>query len=219
MKKALIVLLFAAAKFSNVAAQDGEHRERAKKDVVVEHLLIGVKAGANFSNVYDTHGENFKADTKIGFVAGGFISIPMVRFLAIQPEVLFSQKGFHATGNILGSSYEFTRTTDYLDIPIFLAFKPTTSVTLLAGPQYSYLMKQTDVFKNATTTIEQEKEFGNDNVRKNTLCLVTGIDVNLYHVVLGARGGWDVRNNNGDGTSSTPRYKNMWLQATVGYRF
>jgi hypothetical protein len=33
------------------------------------------------------------------------------------------------------------------------------------------------------------------------------------------RGSWDLKNNNGDGTSTTPRYKNVWYQATVGYRF
>jgi hypothetical protein len=43
--------------------------------------------------------------------------------------------------------------------------------------------------------------------------------VNLDHTVIGARAGWDLSNNNGNGTSSTPRYKNAWVQATVGYRF
>jgi hypothetical protein len=37
--------------------------------------------------------------------------------------------------------------------------------------------------------------------------------------VLSARSGWDVQRNNGDGTSSIPRYKNVWFQATIGYRF
>jgi len=47
---------------------------------------------------------------------------------------------------------------------------------------------------------------------------VGGVDINLVNIVLGARVGLDMYNNNGDGTSTTPRYKNVWAQATVGFR-
>ena len=180
---------------------------------------FGIKAGINFSNVYDSKGEQFNANGKIGAAAGIFVSIPIGKFLGFQPEILFSQKGFKATGSILGSGYSFTRTTNYLDIPLFLAIKPTSVLTLLVGPQYSYLMKQDDVFKNSITSVDQQRVFNNDNIRKNTLCFVGGADVNLMKLVLSARAGWDIQNNNGDGTSSTPRYKNVWYQATIGYRF
>ena len=29
----------------------------------------------------------------------------------------------------------------------------------------------------------------------------------------------DIQNNNGDGTSTTPRYKNVWFQGTLGFKF
>lgn len=147
------------------------------------------------------------------------MSIPIGMYMGVQPEILFSQKGFQATGNILGSPYEFTRTTNYIDIPLLFAIKPSRNLTILAGPQYSYLLKQKDVFANGVTTIEQEQEFANDDIRKNTLCFLGGIDVNLDNLVVGARIGWDILNNNGDGSSTTPRYKNIWYQATIGYRF
>ena len=139
--------------------------------------------------------------------------------MGIQPEVLVSQKGFQASGMILGSKYNFTRTTTYIDIPIQVAFKPSEFFTLLAGPQYSYLINQRDVFQNATTSIAQEQEFENDNIRKNIFGVVGGLDINLKHITLGSRIGWDVQNNKGDGTSTTPRYKNVWFQGTVGYAF
>jgi hypothetical protein len=65
----------------------------------------------------------------------------------------------------------------------------------------------------------QMQEFENDNLRKNTLSLAGGIDINVRHSVIGLRAGWDITNNNGNGTSTTPRYKNTWLQATIGFRF
>ncbi len=184
-----------------------------------ERIQFGMKAGINFSNVYDSKGEQFNADGKIGAAGGVFISIPLGKYLGIQPEILFSQKGFKATGSLLGSNYTFTRTTNYIDIPLLLAIKPTSVITILAGPQYSYLMKQKDVFVTSVTSVEQQKVFENDNIRKNTLCFVGGADINLAKLVLSARAGWDIQNNNGDGTSTTPRYKNVWYQATIGYRF
>jgi hypothetical protein len=180
---------------------------------------FGLKAGANYSNVYDSEGEDFEADGKFGFVAGAFLSIPIGQYLGIQPELLFSQKGFKAKGRMFGSGYDLTRTTNYIDLPLLVALKPVPELTFLAGPQFSYLVKQKDVFSNATTNFQQEKEFENDNIRKNTLCFIAGFDINLDHTVIGARAGWDLSNNNGDGSSTTPRYKNAWLQATLGFKF
>lgn len=184
-----------------------------------DEVSVGVKIGTNYSNVYDSEGEDFKADAKFGLAAGAFISIPFGSHLGIQPEVLFSQKGFKGTGTMFGSSYEVTRTTSYIDVPLLIAIRPISSITLLAGPQFSFLVKQKDEFTNSTVNIQQEEEFENDNIRKNTLCFLGGLDINLEHTVIGLRAGWDLSNNNGNGTSSTPRYKNVWGQLTLGYRF
>lgn len=182
-------------------------------------LTFGLKIGGNYSNVYDAQGEQFKTDPKFGVAGGAFLAIPIGRYLGVQPEVLFSQKGFQATGALLGSTYNFTRTTNFIDVPLLVAFKPSEFLTLLAGPQYSYLMKQTDVFTTTTTSYSQEKVFSNDNIRKNIMGFVGGVDITLNHLVIGARAAWDIQNNNGDGTSTTPRYKNVWYQGTIGYRF
>ena len=191
----------------------------AQDNSAQEQLAFGVKVGTNYSNVYDSEGEEFDANGKFGFAAGAFLSIPIGKFVGIQPELLFSQKGFKATGRMLGSTYDLTRTTNYIDVPLLVAVRPISSFTLLAGPQFSYLLKQKDVFSNGSTNYLQEEEFENDNIRKNTLCFIGGFDINLENTVIGARAGWDLSNNNGNGTSSTPRYKNAWIQATVGYRF
>ncbi|MDQ3190872.1 MAG: PorT family protein [Bacteroidota bacterium] len=184
-----------------------------------ERILFGLKAGLNYSNVYDTQGEGFRADPKAGLAAGAFLSIPIGKYLGLQPEVLFSQKGYKSTGTLLGTTYTHTRTTSFIDIPLFVSLKPSEFITLLAGPQFSYLMNQKDVFSNGSISYEQEKEFENNNVRKNTMGFIAGVDITLSHVVLGARAGWDIQRNNGDGTSTNPNYKNVWYQATLGYRF
>jgi hypothetical protein len=205
MKKTILITLGILSMTYAASAQD--------------KLTFGIKAGVNYSNVYDSEGDQFKADPKLGLAAGAFLSIPIGKYFGIQPEFLFSQKGFKATGTMFGSTYKVTRTTNYIDVPLLLALKPTESITLLAGPQFAYLIKQKDVFSNPSGNFQQEKEFKNDNIRRNILGFIAGMDVNLHHTVLGARAGWDLSNNNGDGSSSTPRYKNAWLQATIGFRF
>jgi hypothetical protein len=220
MKK-IILSMLAITSLSGVAlAQDSiEVVYYEKENDFREDFMFGLKVGANYSNVYDAQGEEFQNDPKFGFAGGIFFAIPIGKFLGIQPEVLFTQKGFHATGKVLGSNYDFTRTTNYVDIPLYITIKPAKFLTVLAGPQYSYLVSQKDAFKSGSTNTEVLTEFNNDNIRKNTLSFSGGFDVNISHAVLGLRAAWDITNNNGNGTATTPRYKNTWFQATLGYRF
>jgi len=181
-----------------------------------EVLKFGFKLGANLSNVYDSEGEAFDADPKFGLVGGGFISIPIGMYIGVQPEVLFSQKGFKASGTstLIGYEYAYTHTANYIDVPILLQLKASKSFTIMAGPQYSYLTNVKDEFEGETSSTD----FKQDNLRKNTLCFLGGIGINSNRFVLDVRVGWDINNNNGDGTTSNPRYKNMWYQATLGYQ-
>ncbi|MFY7964710.1 MAG: porin family protein [Chitinophagaceae bacterium] len=212
MKKLILTTLVTINLLGSCIAQSKSNNKNDKNN-----LKLGFKVGANYSNVFDSKDQQFQADSKFGFVVGGFLSIPFAEFFAFQPEVLFSQKGFKGTGSILGSPYEFTRTTSFIDVPLLFAIKPSKYFTVLVGPQYSYLMTQRDEFTSSLTSGAQQQEFNNDNIRKNILSVLTGFDVTGKQIVFGARVGWDIQNNNGDGTSSTPRYKNVWYQATIGF--
>ena len=203
MKK-FVLLVITMTVFNNINAQSKSE--------------FGLKVGINRSNIYDSKNDNVVADAKIGFAVGGFLTIPLGNYLGLQPEILFSQKGFKGTGKIFGSPYELKRTTNYIDMPILLALKPASFVSILVGPHYSYLLSQKDEFANAILTTTQTKEFDNDDIRRNTFGFIGGLDFNVKNAVIGLRAGWDVQNNNGDGTSSTPRYKNAWAQATLGFR-
>lgn len=209
MKKLAILALTVVGFISPAMAQDDER----------EVFRFGAKAGINISNIYDSEDEDIEADPKVGFVGGGFLSIPIGRYLGVQPEVLFSQKGFKATSSFLGTDFTFTRTTNHLDIPILLQFKPVPYTTFLFGPQYSYVLSRTDNFEGGGIDLEDQEEFENDNIRKNIFGLVAGLDVNINRVVLGGRIAWDLQNNNGDGTSDTPRYKYVYGQITAGFKF
>lgn len=183
-----------------------------------DQLVFGIKAGMNVSNVWDEQGADFVADPKLGAAGGVFLAVPIGKYFGVQPEVLFSQKGFKGGGSLLGFPYSFTRTTSYLDVPILVQFKPIEYFTLLAGPQFSYLLKEKNVYTFGSNSSEQEQAFSNEDVRNNILGFVVGADVTVKAFVLSARAGWDFQNNNKNGVSTTPRYKNQFLQLTIGFR-
>jgi len=184
-----------------------------------ELLSFGAKAGVNMANIYDSEGESYTADPKMGYAAGVFVHVPVGSFFGVQPELMFSQKGYQTSGSVLGVDYSSSRTSNYLDIPILFAIKPLGLATLLIGPQYSYLLKQTTNLITPVSNTTVVDEFENNNIRRNTLGLVIGADVNVSVLVLSGRVAWDLYDNNGDGTSTTPRYKNVVGQLTLGYRF
>jgi hypothetical protein len=212
MKKVILMIALVTISVTNSNAQSKTDNRTG--------VTFGIKAGTNYSNVYDEEGNDFVADGKFGFAAGAFVAIPLGKIIGIQPEILYSQKGFKSTGTFLGNTYSMTRTTEFIDVPLLLAVKPVDQLTLLFGPQFSYLIKQKDEFTGGTISSTQQQEFDNNDITKNILGLTGGADVNLTdNLVLGLRAGWDIKTNEGDGNSSTPRYKNMWYQATVGYKF
>jgi hypothetical protein len=211
--KKSILLLASVALMANIGYTQNLNADTRDK------IQVGLKVGANLSNIYDSEDEDFTADSKLGLAGGVFVAIPIGTFLGVQPEILFSQKGYKGSGSILGSEYSYSRTSNFIDVPLLVAIKPISALTILAGPQFSFLMKETYKFDNEFINISDEQDFENDNIRKNTLCVVGGADINLSQLVISGRVGWDLQNNKGDGTSTTPRYKNLWYQATVGYRF
>jgi len=217
MKKLLVaittIVITATASFAQ------ETVELTNRTDYRERLLFGFKAGANYANIYNVNGATFNADARWGFATGAFIAIPIGKLMGVQPEILFSQKGFQGNSTTLIGDYKFSRTTSHIDVPLLFALKPSEFVSIVAGPQYSYLLSQKDVFTYGNTSFANETEFSNSNLRKNTLCFTGGIDFTMKHLVVGLRVGWDLQKNNGDGTTSTMKYKNTWYQGTIGYRF
>lgn len=209
----LCAFLLCAGAVTTIQAQEDVNSREAKKKVI-----LGFKAGINRSNVFDESGQAFVANPKPGYAAGVFLAVPFGSLLGFQPEILLQQKGFQGSGTLVGQNYLITRTTTHLDIPLQLQVKPFKWMAVVGGPQYSYMLKQTDRFTFGSNSSEQSKEFNNDNIRRNIFGAVVGIDINIQHFVISGRYGWDMVSNHGDGTSSTPRYKNLWLQGTIGYR-
>jgi hypothetical protein len=210
----LTSLFFISSLSFNAQQDDGDASRAAKKQVVP-----GVKIGVNRSNVWDANGESFVADPRSGYALGGYLAIPLGSFLGFQPELMLQEKGFKASGRFEGMDYSVSRRTTHLDVPLQLMVKPFRWFTFLIGPQYSYLLKQDDALNIEGSNVQREQEFKDVSLRKNLFGTLVGIDLNFRHIVVSWRSGWDVTSNHGDGTSSSPRYRNRWSQLTLGYRF
>lgn len=181
---------------------------------------IGIIGGLNIATIIKNDDPNFSSSPLYGYNAGGLLQLPLGNVIALQPEVLFSQKGYHAKGSDGLTGYDYREKVNYLDIPLLLKINLSKELGIVGGPQYSYLLSSKTTFNSGSVTYMQTVKNENDNIRKNTFGGVLGLDINLDHnFFLQGRYTIDFKNNNGDGTSSTPAYKNQVFQVGVGILF
>jgi len=89
---------------------------------------LGVEGGFNLSSFNgSTPGAIYAS--RLGFVGGAFLSLPLGSSLAIQPELLYAQKG----GKINGNDYQL----DYVELPVLLDITLLGPLGLLAGPAFN----------------------------------------------------------------------------------
>ncbi|RNA61721.1 PorT family protein [Chryseobacterium nematophagum] len=115
-------------------------------------VKFGAKAGINISTIVD---EVKLGDPRTGIYLGGFVNVPLGRFISIQPEVFYSQTGFRNFAQCLVMSYPGASSVtmnenrkanlDYISVPIMFQFNITKGFYLEAGPQFNFLVnnKQT----------------------------------------------------------------------------
>ena len=213
LKKLFIAPVFAVALFSGQYSVAQTSSDNVAYDMDArEELKVGIKAGINYSNVYSESGDGYVADGKVGFAGGVFVSIPLNELVGIQPELLYSQKGFKTEGTFFDGEI----TSSYLDLPILLQIKPTENISLLAGPQFSYLLS-TKYELNGFSAIDEEDL--DDNNNRATLGISAGVDFTVQNFLISARGSWDLSKVNKDNSTSDINYKNQLFQVTLGYRF
>ena len=99
---------------------------------------IGVKGGINIATV-DTDVSDISdlVDSKTGFVGGGFVTLGLGSLFALQPELLYSQKGFQV--DEFGETVKFN--TNYIEIPVLLKAQFKLAMlrpAVYAGPVVSF---------------------------------------------------------------------------------
>ncbi len=109
-------------------------------------LRIGFKGGANFSNLSGDLGTDDIYDSKLGLHGGVMLNFNLVdRFVSIQPEILYSNKGYEFNNTPFQSGsfrYEYDGRVSYhyVDVPVLVKVN-SGALFFELGPQASYLIK------------------------------------------------------------------------------
>ena len=144
MKK-IYLLLFAVSFTLNALAQKRvtstdpiNHNLEGKS--VAENSGFGLKGGLNIATAYGEPGAFFTEPKKINtFHAGAYVQFSITDNFSLQPEILFSRKGFEAgNSGVAGGSKKFV--FDYFDVPLLLSFRVLNNISLQLGPQASVIM-------------------------------------------------------------------------------
>ncbi|QHL89397.1 outer membrane beta-barrel protein [Nibribacter ruber] len=114
---------------------------------------IGIKAGANYSNLSGDLKDEERFNNKVGFHGGLYANIPVIsELLSIQPEFLYSNKGYKYDDKVettlLGKEYRYEGSANfnYIDVPVLARVK-AGGFFFEAGPQVSYLLNVNDKTK------------------------------------------------------------------------
>lgn len=155
---------------------------------------FGPQVNADFTHI---DGNGMRNGFTAGFEAGGFINHIWKNKWGIQPELLFTQSNsrkaddflmyYVNSGNI--SADDNTRLS-YITLPLLARYDVSEMVTVLAGPEYSYL-----VFDNETLRQDNGNAFKNSAFSADL-----GAQLNISPVHLYARYNRGISNvNNIDG--------------------
>ena len=153
-----------------------------------QNIRLGLRAGANYSNLAGNVKNEDTYNNKAGFLGGVMLNAPLLGdgLLSIQPEVLYSQKGFENKpteySSLLGKQKrEGNVNYNYLDVPVLLKLKVMGFVAE-AGPQYSYLLSANNETKTTTiptigepTVAETKDKRDVSGLNRNELGYVAGI--------------------------------------------
>jgi len=218
--KNLLLSMFAMLLFAGTASAQGNifgpRSDYYYNGEEFYRTKFGFEAGLNMSNTLMGSNANFNFNTGslTGFNAGVMVEIPVAYPFSIQPEVMFSQKGFDAV-TVNGN---FTQRTQFLDVPILGKFVLNRAVNFYIGPQISYMAGLRNSFHNG---FNAGNESYYDNVsNKLYYAGVIGASLNVtQHVELRARYTVDLQQNYSNGNDYMPNYSNQVVQFGFGYKF
>ena len=173
---------FAAALFATAAVSSAQ----------AQNIRLGLRAGANYSNLAGNINNQNTYNNKFGFLGGVMLNVPVTSdgFLSVQPEVLYSQKGFEnkpTEYSVLGlpgtmQKREGSVNYNYLDVPVLLKVR-ASGLVFEAGPQYSYLLSANNktqtttipAFGGSPTTTESQSKTDVSGLNRNELGYLAGV--------------------------------------------
>ncbi|MCC3155607.1 PorT family protein [Hymenobacter sp. 15J16-1T3B] len=155
-------------------------------------VRLGFRAGGNYANLAGNLKNENTYNNKLGFLGGVILNADVSGdgFFSVQPELLYSQKGFenkpteYSRPLLLGGTRTEKRegkvNYNYLDVPV-LARINADGFVFEAGPQYSYLLNARDETRTTVTvngesrTSEASNQKDVSGLRRSELGYVAGV--------------------------------------------
>lgn len=100
--------------------------------VSAQETKFGLKAGADFASLHGKDGGNSYSESETGFYAGGFVDIAVSDKFHVQPELL----------------YVSINDLNQIQVPILAKFSLVEDLSLLAGPDFGFLLDATEGSKS-----------------------------------------------------------------------
>ncbi|CAN5921644.1 hypothetical protein BH24BAC1_BH24BAC1_21500 [soil metagenome] len=189
---------------------------------------FGLKGGANFSQLYVNQPNVQDENMKVGYHFGIFGKVPITSFLALQPELLYTNVGSKITyggsnlANLLGiKEGEVRYNLNYLQVPIGFAVN-IGSFNIHAGPYVSYLIGANIKDLEASSLNSTEiADLDTDDFNRVDYGLMGGIGVDIRPVTIGARYNYGFREIGESGIAGrlTSNSKNAVVQLYIGFGF
>lgn len=168
-----------------------------------QRFSYGVKAGAIFTNT-----TNIEASTqRIGVVAGVVGEAMVGRFVSVQSELLYAQRGWN--NKTIDGTYK-TR-LDYIYMPILAKFYMIEGLSIQLGGQFGYLA-------NGTIDSPDWNQAINSQLNKYSVDFLAGVSYE-FNCGLILEGRYLVGLTDVVRSTDTPSIKTGGLQVTAGWRF
>ena len=98
-------------------------------------MAYGVKAGVNYADV-SFDGE-VASSGRVGLLAGGFATIPLFGWLAVQPEVIYTVKGTAVDVADIKSDL----IVDYVEVPLLARISIRRKIYVAVGPSMAFRVR------------------------------------------------------------------------------
>jgi len=98
-------------------------------------MSYGVKAGVNYADV-SFDGE-VASSGRVGLLAGGFATIPLFGWLAVQPEVIYTVKGTAVDVADIKSDL----IVDYVEVPLLARISIRRKIYVAVGPSMAFRVR------------------------------------------------------------------------------
>ncbi|GAB3538791.1 porin family protein [Pontibacter brevis] len=209
MKKTLILPLLLFLSFTGFAQVEGPTTAQQNHNLLsgldAPNEGIGIKGGINFATVHGSDKDRLGAvNSHTNFHAGVFAQFAFGEFFSIQPEVLFSRKGYERND----STFRF----NYFDVPVLAVFNITDNFSVHLGPQVGIMIGAKEEGREIDLGPYNTFEYG----------AAVGLEGRINRFRLGTRyvhGLADLRKEDDAGNSINENIKNGVIQVYLGIGF